>query len=781
MKKSLLKTLLAISAVLTVLLLSSVFASATDALPTEGYCYTSTPGVQSNIKWTITTVNDVVTLRFEIDESATDKVQSTAITAYSADGKLAGYSNNNIVPWFNGGVIHHIIIGDGITEAQGGVLIKVSLLLSIEVPTSFTKTTGAVFESSSRLTKFYVRGTEAKEGVCDLTYFTQLGQYIFDNAKFTEVIWGKNLKEIPNESFKVNNFRELNIPENIGSIGNKAFDACKSLKKVTINNPNCKISGNALTGCPLLFTLVGHKGSTTQTYAETYGFEFVDIATGEVLVKGTRKVEKDPADIWIWKKEEADDGGNLFQEYKGNRLIDTDWAWYADAKTLVFFDNKPGGYNETGTKSAVSDSGTHWTDYTNEIEEVWVQSGIDKISSAAFSGMPNLKVVQIGTGVYQMDGNAFLNCTSLRSIYRIGLDPQDGVADLTNFSKISSGVLRNTGIESVKLKDGITDVNSSALLGCKNIISKDSEYLRKYCEVNYFNLVNPVDGSTLYENYRYINAAELISAGTAAVASFDAETGTLTVFGSGEIYDITNYYGGGSKSAPWFSLKNDIKKIVIGPEITIIGKYAFCQCKNLEYLELPNTPISISSAAFEKCYNLRAVYTTGNEPVIGTFDLRNVSILESWTFAYNYLAANLIISPEVAEIGSSTFENCMNIAGIYGTPGSYAETYAAENGKSFSDISAGMPELVICTPPALNQDEQERADREKDNETDSAEETVNPLYEEPNVVFYSIEDNGNETNDNGNTTPVLIIIVVSAILVIAVVTVIIIAITKKKK
>ena len=781
MKRIAFKIITAVFVSLTAVVMLALAGFATDiSLPTEGYCYTSTPGVQSNIKWTITTVDDVVTLKFEIDPTATDKVQSTAITAYNAEGQLAGYSNNNIVPWFNGGVIHHIVIGDGITEANGGVLIKVSLLLSIEVPTSFTKTSGATFESSSKLTKFYVRGTEAKEGVCDLTHMSRISSYIFDNAKFTDVIWGDKITEIPNEAFKVNNMKELDLPENIKSIGGKAFDVCGRLKKVTIRNPECKIASNAFTTCPLLFTFVGYKGSTAQAYAEGMGCEFVDIETGEVIVKGTRKVEKDPEEVWTWVREEADDGGNLYQEYNGNRLINTDWAWYAEEKTLVFFDNKPGSYNETGIKSAVSDSGSHWTDYSNEIEEIWVQAGIDKISSGVFSDLKNLKVVQIGTGVYQMDANAFLNCTSLRSIYRIGLDPVDGVADLTNFGKISGGVLRNTGIETVKLKNDISDVNASGLLGCKNILSKPTDYLKSYCENNYFNLINPDDGSLVCENYRYINAAELISAGTAAVASFDAETGTLTVFGTGEIYDITNYYGGGSKKQPWFSFRNDIKKIVIGSQITTIGKYAFCQLKNLEYLELPASPIAISSAAFEKCYNLRAIYTVGNEPIIGTFDLRTVSSLESWSFAYTYLLANLIVGPDVEEIGNSTFENCMNMAKVYGVPGSYAEQYASEKGKSFVDISLGMPELAICTPPEMNQDEQERADRDKNKDTEATE-TMNPLYEEANVEFFSAGDSDAAVKNENNGLPIGIIVAVSAIAVIAIVTAVTMVIARKKK
>ncbi len=46
--------------VLTVILSSlAISALATEALPTEGYCYTATPGEQTNVKWTIKTVDDV--------------------------------------------------------------------------------------------------------------------------------------------------------------------------------------------------------------------------------------------------------------------------------------------------------------------------------------------------------------------------------------------------------------------------------------------------------------------------------------------------------------------------------------------------------------------------------------------------------------------------------------------------------------------------------------------------------------------------------------------------
>ncbi len=59
---------------------------------------------------------------------------------------------------------------------------------------------------------------------------------------------------------------------------------------------------------------------------------------------------------------------------------------------------------------------------------------------------------------------------------------------------------------------------------------------------------------------------------TIGYAYFDEETGTLTILGEGALNDIVNYYGGGSKKQPWFSYRKDIKKIVVGPKITYIGK-----------------------------------------------------------------------------------------------------------------------------------------------------------------------------------------------------------------
>ncbi|MBQ8208714.1 MAG: leucine-rich repeat protein [Clostridia bacterium] len=753
--------------------------------PTEGYVYNS-EGKETNIKWTITTENELNVCRFEIDKTATDKVQSTVVGAYTAEGKKCGWSNNKDVPWYYDGQVNKMVFGEGITSADGGVYMVISRIYTIEVSKDFKKTGWATFEANAGLKTFYVTGSEEVTGHGDFSSMTEIGSYCFDGSKFVTADFSGSLKDIPAECFKNNKFKEIVFPANIESISERAFVSNASLQKVTFENAGIKINATAFDKCNQLFTIIGHKGSTAETFASEGGYEFVDIETGEVLIVGTRKVEKDPAAIMAeYPLEEADDSGLLTGEYNGSTIINTYWAYFKDSKTIVFINNAS-GYNETGNGNSKSDSPTKYTEYKFEAEHVIIGTGIHKVSQRAFEGFKALKTVAIGTNIAQIDQYAFHNCTSLTSIYKLGQEPVEKTANMTMVSKYSAGVLKNTGIETVNIKSGVKAdaLNDIAFIGCKNIVATVDEAMIEFAKSNFYNLINIDDAGDVYEYYKYINPDTTV-AGASSIASFDKETGTLTILGSGDIYDIVNYYGGGSKQQPWFSFKQDIKKIIIGPKITYIGKYAFCQCRNLEEIELPASEIAIGAGAFEKCYNLRSVYVSGSEPVLGTFDLRTVPAIDSWTFAYNYLVVNPIISDKVTEIGSSTFEDCMNLATVYGVPGSYAETFASEKGYAFADISVETPLPKLATPPEMNQDEKEKAEREA-GDTEAVE--TEPIEEIKPLKYHFIIDAPDaptasdvQNESNSGSLMIYIIIGAAAAVVIAVLAVIIIGKKKKSK
>ncbi len=782
------KKFLSVLFVLLVALLSFSFAAFAAegeeiTYPTEGYVY-NTEGKETNIKWTVTVEEEQNVCRFEIDPGATDKVQATVVTACDAEGNVAGWSTNNTVPWYYYGKINKMVFGPGITGATGGVYMVISTIRVIEVSPDFKTTGYATFEVNAGLNTFHVTGTEFKNGHGDFSKMTSIGSYCFDGAKFESIDISGSLTGLPAEAFKGNKLRELVIPENIKNISDGAFKSNVSLKKVTVESKDCKFAANTFDGCVQLFTFVGYKGSTAETFAKDGGYQFVDIETGEVVIEGTRIIEKDPAEIIAqYPREEADDSGHIVDEYQGYKVVDTYWAYFKDSKTLVFYNNTT-GYNETGNGNSNSDSPTRYTAYKFEAEHIIMSSGIHKVSNGAFEGFKALKTVGIGVNMEQIDPRAFHNCTSLRSVYKMGKDPVDGVADLSMIGAYKASVLKNTAIETVQInaKAKADAINAIAFIGCKNLVATVDDNMIKFAKANFMNLINIEDENDKYEFYQYINP-DTATAGSSSIASFDEATGTLTLLGTGETFDIVNYYGGGSKTQPWFKYKQDIKKIVVGPDITYIGKYAFCQCKNLEEVVLPDTEITIGAGAFEKCYNLKSVHTSSGESVMGTFDLRTVSVLEPYIFAYNYYLVNPIISDKTDNIKSASFEDCMNIKTVYGSAGTYAESFASENGYTFSDISAGYPAAMLATPPEMNQDEKEEAERESQYGDDTeAVETVDLIchfiIEEPGAVTST--DKVSESEDNGSMT-VIIIAAVAAAVVIGAASAIVIIKKKAKK
>ena len=105
-----------------------------------------------------------------------------------------------------------------------------------------------------------------------------------------------------------------------------------------------------------------------------------------------------------------------------------------------------------------------------------------------------------------------------------------------------------------------------------------------------------------------------------------------------------------------FSNNTTIKSVVIPDSITTIGAYSFYGCTNLESATIPSSVTSIKAATFYGSTNLTEV----------------------------------IIPASVTQIAANAFIGCDNLT-IKAETGSYAETYANENGITFIDPNAPEP------------------------------------------------------------------------------------------
>ena len=93
-------------------------------------------------------------------------------------------------------------------------------------------------------------------------------------------------------------------------------------------------------------------------------------------------------------------------------------------------------------------------------------------------------------------------------------------------------------------------------------------------------------------------------------AYYTYSDGTLEISGSGRMYDYVN------ERAPWYDHHNDIIEIIIGDDITGLGRWAFYECWNLYALTIPitvNSVVSDTFPAFQWCPNVVKVsFTPGN-------------------------------------------------------------------------------------------------------------------------------------------------------------------------
>lgn len=154
----------------------------------------------------------------------------------------------------------------------------------------------------------------------------------------------------------------------------------------------------------------------------------------------------------------------------------------------------------------------------------------------------------------------------------------------------------------------------------------------------------------------------------------DQETGTLTISGSGDMFDFDPF---GEEAAPWSTDYDAVTKVVIGEEVTGIGKYAFANLYKLNDIFIPANIQRISNRAF---YGTSiAAYTVAEGNPYFSTDEHGVLFNEDKTvlvsFPLNY-AGNYSIPEGVEIIEDYAFHGCNRLRELT-VPGSVKDMECA--------------------------------------------------------------------------------------------------------
>lgn len=230
--------------------------------------------------------------------------------------------------------------------------------------------------------------------------------------------------------------------------------------------------------------------------------------------------------------------------------------------------------------------------------------------------------------------------------------------------------IRNSGQTAGDLdSDGDLTLSDYSLL--KSYISGAEVSADKLAEAD-LNGDGVVDAFDLFELDKLINSnaqtkfGYTVTDNQAVVTSYIANNAFMLVPGTLGGYNVVRI----DKNA--FKNNTVITDAVISGSIATIDNYAFMGCSNLSQLTLSNGLERINYGAFLNCTALETVELPDTVTSIGSYAFKGCTNL-----------TRITIPASVTAIQATAFTDCPNLT-IYGTAGSYAETYANNNSINFT-------------------------------------------------------------------------------------------------
>jgi len=508
-----------------------------------------------------------------------------------------------------------------------------TIIEEIEIPKSLDYC-GAEFSVYGNGYNYDLDGTNYMIGWGPFYHCEQLKTITFESGITT----------IPSSVFTgCTGFDSVVIPDTVTIIERSAFRDCLRLESVTIGSSVTSIGDYAFSQCVLLPEITIPNSVNTigeQAFDECFALKDVTLsrnlnymASGAFSRTAIEKIE-------IPKS--LDYCGSDFSLYGNGYNYTLDGANYMigwgpfycceNLKTVSF---------EMGTTRIAK----YVFNGCTGLEEITIPESISVIESRAFRDCLRLKKVNMGSKVETIQEGAFRQCVSLTDI-----EIPDTVLSIEEY-----GFFNCISLESIAIP------NSNATLG--DYVFYDCTALKSVSLPTNISIIR----ESLFRNCISLEGIDIPDSVTT----------------------IESYAFNGS----------GLKEIIIPENVKTIGTYAFQNCVSLEKAYIPQSTRDLGSYAFQGCellsdltisdYGIQEIksYTFKDCPSLVKVILpKGVTKIGAQAFVNDTSLIEITIPESVTSIDTTAFSYPDKMA-IFGLEGSYAETFADENGFLFNDNS----------------------------------------------------------------------------------------------
>ena len=472
---------------------------------------------------------------------------------------------------------------------------------------------------------------------------TSIGESAFENCRsLTSVTIPNSVTSIGwSAFFYCKSLTSVTIPDSVTSVGAYAFLGCTSLTSVTIPNSVTSIGGCAFDECWSLTSVTIPDSVTSigdSAFASCTSLTSVTIPDSVTSIGGG-------AFAWctsltgIWVTEgnshySSDASGVLFSK---------------DKTTLVQY---PGAFAAYAIPDSVTSIGAGAFGGCTSLTSVTIPDSVTSIGGIAFGNCKSLTSVTIPDSVTSIGDGAFASCTSLTDVYYAGSEAQwkaISISSTENDDLLTANIHYNYVSHTHSYKAVVTAPTCTEKGYTTHTCACGDSYVDTYTDAlghawdNGKVTKEPTETETGVKTFtctrcgetktEVIPATGVVASGTCGAEgdgsnltwTLDSE-GVLTISGSGGMHDYD-----GPSSPPWYRSRSMVKSAVIADGVTSIGEWAFFGCGSLTSVTIPNSVTSIGRYAFYYCTSLTSV----------------------------------TIPDSVTSIGGSAFYNCTSLTDVY--------------------------------------------------------------------------------------------------------------------